>query len=488
MLVVVLLLACNGSDDPQTPGPTGTATDTAVTEPTGATGVGSGDTAATSTLDLQVTSPPEAPGVLHLVSPSGATDWSVEVPGRDPIQADAEGIVALVGFPQGSTIDATVRQGEVVEQLQLTVPSHPLMWTVDVVDPTRSEVANGVLGVGLIGRERIEPEIFVLQGSDGDVLWWHPVDPYWDVSVATPNAERDGFVWLEINSRRESDEARMVELSLDGRRHEISPTPTAHHVGIEPVQGRYTYLSFEVWPDEPAPGGGTFDPAADRLMTAGPGGKDPQRIYSVADQLLGNAFDYPCEHSADPQDAYGYDAFVQWTHGNSLVYVPEDDSYLVYLRWIDTLLKVGHDGAQHWVLSGPYSDFTSPDGSPLWTSHDDSVLWSHGHFTDGWDGGLLMYDNGNHTNAARVVEVQYDTSTWTAEVVRSWSPPGSGFHNVLGDARKLPGGNVLVSWTVLGLMQEFTPDGDLVWEARGDPELWFNRVRFAADLDGLIDP
>ncbi len=59
---------------------------------------------------------------------------------------------------------------------------------------------------------------------------------------------------------------------------------------------------------------------------------------------------------------------------------------------------------------------------------------------------------------------------------------------MLGDARRLPGGNVLISWTVLGLMQEQTPDGQVVWEAKGAAGLWFARVRFAADLEGLVAP
>jgi len=488
MLLLIALLACSGPVDSDgvvvgsEPGDS-TVQDTSV----GATG----DTATFEVvlpLDLRVVSPAEVPGVLHLVSGSGATAWSARVEGRE-IPAGPDGIAALVGFPQGSVLDVSVvRDDEVQEQLSLPIPAHDLLWTVDVLDPGRSEVAGGVLNVGVVGREGIEPEIVLLDGSDGDVLWWHPVDIAWDISLATPNAEGDGFVWLEVDTTRETLDAQMVELSLDGRRHTLIPTPTAHHMGIEAVDGRYALLAFEVRPDEPAPDGGTYDAAGDRLLEIGADGEAPTLLFSALSELVGERNDWLCEHSTLRREAYGYDEFVQWTHGNSLVYLPETERYLVYLRWVDSLVAIGRDGTLDWVLSGPWSDFAAPDGSPLWASQSDSTLWSHGHFTDAWEGGVLMYDNGSHSDDAKVVEVRFDETTWTAEVVATHRPPSEGEHNVLGDARRLPGGNVLISWTVLGLLQEQTPEGDVVWEAKGDPGVWFNRVRFAENVEGLVVP
>ncbi len=410
MLLLLSLFSCSGPDDPPGTPPPGTADDTS---PTGDTGSASSLPA----LDLSVVPVQEAPGVVHVRSGSGATDWAVTV-GERRFPAGDDGIAAVYGFPQGSVLEALAGwDGEEPEALSLTIPPRPPEWTVEVLDPGRSEVATGLVSVALVGRVSIRPEVLVLQGSDGDVVWWHPIDPAWDVSAAGPNAEGDGFVWLEIDSDRSTSDARMVELTLDGRRYEVVSAPTGHHVGIEPVAGRYAFLELDVREDVVAPDKSLYDPASDKVVEMNADGSSGVELVNVMDQLFQGRNDYPCEHSMVREDAYGHDALNQWTHGNSLVYLPDSDSYLAYLRWTDTLLKVGRDGTLHWTLSGPWSDFTAPDGSPLWLSQDQSLLWSHGHFTDGWEGGLLMYDNGNHTENARVVEVHYDETARTAEVV-----------------------------------------------------------------------
>ena len=278
--------------------------------------------------------------------------------------------------------------------------------------------------------------------------------------------------------------AQLVELSLDGRRHLVLDTPSAHHVAIEPVAGRYAFIEFDVREDTPSDFG-PLDITSDRIVEVDAAGGDRTVLFTAIDDLFGGTNPYTCTHNQKTEELFGLDAMVQWTHGNSLAYLPESDAYLLYERWIDTLVKVGRDGSIVWRLSGPFSDFSAPNGDSLWIDQDRSPLWSHGHFTDGWEGGVLMYDTGSHSRDARVVEVTIDDAAMTAEVAWSHPAPNGGVHTVLGDARRLPNGNVLICWTVLGLIQEVTRDGDVVWELQGEADLWFSRVLFAPSLGEL---
>ena len=60
-------------------------------------------------------------------------------------------------------------------------------------------------------------------------------------------------------------------------------------------------------------------------------------------------------------------------------------------------------------MGGQYSDFTNPDGTPVWRGLSDVDLWSHAHMSHLWDGGLAVFDNGFFNgDVSRAVEYAYD--------------------------------------------------------------------------------
>ena len=123
-------------------------------------------------------------------------------------------------------------------------------------------------------------------------------------------------------------------------------------------------------------------------------------------------------------------------------------------------------------LACPLSSLTAVPGT-TWQQH--------GHMSEAWEDRLLLFDNGNHREdqTSRVVEFQVDPDQGTLEEVWSFVHPDGRHISHLGDARRLPGGNTLISWSPEGRVMEVTPDGDIVWEIRVDQKI--GRVEFVPD-------
>jgi hypothetical protein len=145
----------------------------------------------------------------------------------------------------------------------------------------------------------------------------------------------------------------------------------------------------------------------------------------------------------------------EFGHANSLGYVESTTSYFMMWRWLDTLLQVSRGGELVWQWGGPYSDLT---GNP-------DELFYHAHFSEVWDGGMLMFDNRTRDDKSRLVEYTFDDTSF--QQVWEYQEPEPKFEAILGDVRRIPiegCDNLLVSWSGQGKLQELTPDGTVVWE------------------------
>lgn len=148
-------------------------------------------------------------------------------------------------------------------------------------------------------------------------------------------------------------------------------------------------------------------------------------------------------------------------------------------RHLDGLQRIGPDGTWRWQLGGR-------DGTLALAG--DVPDWSHPHFSYAADGELLVFDNGVHADRpARVVAYALDEALGSATLTWSWEPDEDVLF--LGDARRLPGGNVLVALADVGRMVEVTRGGRIVWSMRLVPtngqDQTIARVTFVADLDAL---
>jgi outer membrane protein assembly factor BamB len=108
----------------------------------------------------------------------------------------------------------------------------------------------------------------------------------------------------------------------------------------------------------------------------------------------------------------------------------------------------------------------------------------HGHLSDLWEDGALVFDNGDHRPdlRSRVVEYRLDLQAGTFQQTwEYWHPEGMHIP-ILGDARRLPDGNKLIAWSSQGRLVEVTPDGDEVWSVQTDVGAIWGRVRWLDDL------
>jgi hypothetical protein len=147
-------------------------------------------------------------------------------------------------------------------------------------------------------------------------------------------------------------------------------------------------------------------------------------------------------------DPATHEAANDWTHCNSILYLPGDDSVLLSIRHQDWIIKIDRKtGKVLWKL-GDDGDFKL-DGD-RWFYHQHSPELEP-------DGSLLIYDNGVSNphipikdQQSRPVRIQLDEHTMTAKVV--WEESNQRYASLLaGDADVLENGdvNVLDSWIPL---------------------------------------
>lgn len=196
---------------------------------------------------------------------------------------------------------------------------------------------------------------------------------------------------------------------------------------------------------------------------------DPHRVRG--------GFDQPFWDPTYAQDAS--DGTKDWTHGNSVVHDPRDDSLLVSLRHQDWILKLERESGELLWRFGPEGDFALANGD--WSYHQHAPELQD-------DGSLLIYDNGNGRESlaegqlpySRVVQYELDEETMVASEVWEYRGAEPYYAPFLGDADRLDNGNVLIVdgglvadpvAPVIALhnhkqarLREVTPDGEVVFE------------------------
>jgi hypothetical protein len=137
-------------------------------------------------------------------------------------------------------------------------------------------------------------------------------------------------------------------------------------------------------------------------------------------------------------------------NANSVTAIEDEDGPAFYVSeyYGSHIFRVDRaTGDVTWVL-GPGGDFDlyDADGTPL--SDED---WFYNQHEPEWDGTrVLMHDNGTdrpidiEDRFSRALELEIDVSAWSATILWSWTED-EWFEPILGDADRLPNGNVLVT-------------------------------------------
>lgn len=130
-----------------------------------------------------------------------------------------------------------------------------------------------------------------------------------------------------------------------------------------------------------------------------------------------------------------------WTHCNSLIHDPRDESFIFSVRHQDAIVKIDRQtGALKWILGDP-GNWKSPWKEKLLTPLGDLDWQYHQHdLSITAEGNLLCFDNGNHRcvppgdkidpteNRSRAVEFAIDEQAMT--VRQAWSFGSEGQYHI----------------------------------------------------------
>jgi len=149
-----------------------------------------------------------------------------------------------------------------------------------------------------------------------------------------------------------------------------------------------------------------------------------------------------------------------YLHVNS-VSVDTDGNWLVSARYTSTVYKVDpRTGRIIWRLGGRTSDFRLGTGARF--------MWQHSVEPQG-KGVYRIFDNATHPPftgyESRVAYIKADTEKRTATLVRRLTHPESESAPLEGGSQGLPNGDVLVSWGTGARVTEFSPTGEVLFDA-----------------------
>jgi hypothetical protein len=153
-----------------------------------------------------------------------------------------------------------------------------------------------------------------------------------------------------------------------------------------------------------------------------------------------------------------------WSHFNTVDYIPETDQVVLNSRNLSESYLVNHKtGAIEWRWGNP-SAYGQGKAPSFYDNGDQELFGSH-HATALENGNIQIFDNGSERpegNRSAVVEVDPKTNKVVWEF---HSKDSTSFYSYRqGAAQRLPNGNVLVTSTQHGHIFEVTPKKEIVWD------------------------
>jgi hypothetical protein len=270
--------------------------------------------------------------------------------------------------------------------------------------------------------------------SEGTVVWLWETESGFQIEAAE---WVDSGVWVMMvkgGSANESNEVVFVD--ADGSINTRFAAPNAHHDLHALSTGGVAWLQTEV---RDLDNWGSV--VGDVVVIADENGDQTEAF---------NTFEALTVTRSNMWDGGFYTEGSDWTHANGLFHRASDNTFLVSLAGLNTLLEVdAATGSVNWTLEG--SQVTPSDArfamqhSPSWTS----------------EGTLLLFDNeGWNREDSWVAEYKWTPEAleeiWYAGLDEGLYTPG------LGHAERVQNGNTIAAYGTIGVVVEFGPGGDRV--------------------------
>ncbi|MCK6505717.1 aryl-sulfate sulfotransferase [Myxococcota bacterium] len=302
-------------------------------------------------------------------------------------------------------------------------------------------------------------------------------DPVWYTRVASgllamsPKTSLDGqsILYDHYDVENRTDVSGFTRVSMNGVEQVETRLTAGHHDFAEFPDGEVAWIAADMRDTEVD--GKEYYVAGDevRVRTSGTQDDAGRSIFSFWDSTEPIV---TCDHFYDEAN---YTGAKDWTHANSLIYLPQDESMVVLAKNLDAMVKFEvPSGKFVWQIGG---------GGQTMSFLGEGFAWSHPHISHVWEDGFVIFDNAYHTNAvSQAAEFRFDVEAGTYERVWSYEHPDKAFVQLLGDVRKLPDATYLMSWTSLGTLSRVDGDGNLLWQAESQLGAATGRVTFIEDL------
>lgn len=298
------------------------------------------------------------------------------------------------------------------------------------------------------------PSTLLMVNRAGRILWYREL-------TSIQDGEDESYFYSDIQFAHDSNDilynayslslfdyrGYVRRVSLGGEVEEEHDTDQGHHAFVEHEDGTIGYLAADVREWE-LPGHGMQAVAGDTIVEIDPEGNQ-ETVFTVWDWAE------PSDH--EYWDLGYYQDAMDWTHGNSLEYCADSQTYLLSLGFVNAVLEVDRTTGEVTREFGPAGIWVDDQSLPFKFQH--SVNW-----TD--DDTLLLFSSNQSEDESWAVEYEVDGD----ELHEIWSYGElEGLYSYAeGVVHRLDNGNTLVAWTTAGTAREVTPEGEVAWEVQVD--------------------
>lgn len=408
-------------------------------------------------------------------------EWSVDsrelrTTRPQPVSAGGHFEALVIGPPSGerATFRAVVEtpSGErlVSGSETLTIPYEPAdLPNVSAVGSLPGELP-GHIFTSLITPQTTQ---LVVLNEDGRPVWFVKLPSNELVTASALALDGSGVLAMTTDMSLTAPQNVILHYGWDGRLIRRMILPDGHHDFVELPDGRIAWIQLEAGPITVS--GESIDVAEDALRvsswaeTADVSG--PPLFSFLRDW---SAPEIVCDHQRHTLFYQGRE-LLDWTHANSLDYDAKNDVFMLLTHHIDQAFVISaKDGAL-------VNEIGFDEGDPL---VDEGEPWSHAHSSTMSADQLLLFDNGLHYTPPRSRVVSYDVDPETGALTETqvlWEAEDR-LVFALGDVKRLPGDELLTSWSTLGRLTRTDASGEELWALETSVGAGTGRVEWLAEL------
>jgi hypothetical protein len=372
-----------------------------------------------------------APGATASIEFGKTTDYGLLAPVD---LGSSGGDALLLGMATGTVYHYRI----VIESGGVTCKSRDLALETGPM-PNGVSIGNAVIKAGpsnvpaqagyIFGSNYNGSWVFIV--NDAGELVWYFETPITNISSIRLAPDGRHVYARTLNVARAPQNGKLVRIAIDGSEAETILLTASHHDFTFGPEGSIVYMRK------------SLDNSCDSLFLHWPSDADDSEDELIAD--LDSLFTAP-----GPNQALG----AETCHANSVHY-QADGGYTVSDLVHNAFVKLDDLGQMEWILGGGVDATFEGDGN-VWERQ-------HGHHLLAPDRLLFFNNQTAAAKASRALEVVLDFEAGSATYAPfEYVVPGV-MSTVLGDVRRLPNGNTLVTYSVgTGVLHEVDPYGELV--------------------------